>query len=98
MHKHLKQNNELTSILDITTINGPMVYPYLREGNNELRTFLIKNKIFAAKYWPNVAEWVNDEDAFEIHLYNNLIPLPIDQRYNTHDMKVVLDIISGYTV
>lgn len=93
LHSILKKYNELE--IDISELNGPMVYPYLNKGNVKLRNFLIKNKIFVARYWPNVSKWVKDDNANEIYLLNNLIPLPIDQRYSIEEMKSILYVILG---
>lgn len=55
----------------------PMVYPYW-SGDAGLRRRMIANKIFVATYWPNVRE----DCGLETILKSNLLPLPIDQRYN----------------
>lgn len=60
----------------------PMVYPYLT-NDNTLRKRLIDNRIFVATYWTSI----DDNNSYEFLLKNNLIPLPIDQRYDS----VVLD-------
>lgn len=69
----------------------PMVYPYLCDDDT-LRNKLIANKIFVAKYWPNVEKWCG-KDGFETYLMNNLIPLPIDQRYGAEEMKRIINVI-----
>ena len=61
-----------------------MVYPYLTE-DSDLRQKLIDNKIFVAKYWPNVQEWAIDGST-ERKLVSNLLPLPVDQRYGKIDI------------
>lgn len=63
----------------------PMVYPYWT-GDAGLRKRMIANKIFVATYWPNVSEYC----GFETILKSNLLPLPIDQRYNQFDALVRL--------
>lgn len=70
----------------------PMIYPYRSEQGQDLRKTLIANKIFVAKYWPNVDEWAG-EDAAETWMANHILPLPIDQRYNEEDMKRIINII-----
>lgn len=55
----------------------PMVYPYWT-GDAGLRKRLIANKIFVATYWPNIG----NDCGLETLLKSNLLPLPIDQRYN----------------
>jgi len=97
LHDNLKKDNELRDVINGTIINGPMVYPYLKNGNADLRDFLIKNKIFVARYWPNVPKWVDDKNSVESYLYTHLIPLPIDQRYNNDDMKIIIELIQNGT-
>ena len=69
-----------------------MVYPYVVENGLKVRQKLIKEKVFVAKYWPNVDEWLGD-DALETWMANNLLPLPIDQRYGKEDMERIINII-----
>ena len=70
----------------------PMVYPYLVENGIELRKRLIDNKIFIARYWPNVQEWCKENDI-EYIFANNVLPLPCDQRYGEEDMKRIIELI-----
>lgn len=90
LHSALKSLNELTHLIDNGTINGPMVYPFLKKGNNGLRKHLIKNKIFVATYWPNVYE-LTSKNSWEYYLTDNLVPLPIDQRYQISDMNRIIN-------
>lgn len=71
--------NDKLSVDDV-----PMVYPYITE-NKILRSKLIKNKIFVASYWPNII----DSNDFK----NNIIALPIDQRYDIDDMEKIVALI-----
>lgn len=70
----------------------PMVYPLLIENGVEFKKTLIDNKIYVATYWPNSTEWfvVN---SYEHYLINNLLPLPIDQRYDKSDMNEIIEMI-----
>ena len=72
----------------------PMVYPYAVSNGQELRRWLIENKIFVAKYWPNVLPCKGFE--LEVSLANNVMALPIDQRYGEEDMKRIIKIIKRY--
>ena len=89
LHKKLKDLNVLNFDLDNESV--PMVYPFLikRDG---LKQELINNKIFVATYWPMVKEKA-PTDSFERYLYDYLLPLPVDQRYNTIDLKQILNLI-----
>ena len=66
----------------------PMVYPYLVPITG-LRESLIENKIFVARYWPNVLTWSTKDDTSFL-LANQMIPLPIDQRYGEEEMEYII--------
>ena len=68
-----------------------MVYPYWSDDRT-LRDRLIKNKIYVSTYWPNVMQWCT-EDQLEYYLAKDIIPLPIDQRYNNKDLENIISII-----
>lgn len=70
----------------------PMVFPYTSEVGQELRKHLICNRVFVAKYWPNVDIWA-ESDSEECWLANHILPLPIDQRYGINEMQLIIDLI-----
>lgn len=70
----------------------PMVYPYYTENGIDLRAKLIENKIFVARYWPNVFEWCKENDI-EYKLAKNILPLPCDQRYGEEDMERIINFL-----
>lgn len=74
LHECVKNSNLFYVPIEEDAV--PMVYPYMI-GDGDLRKRLIENKVFVATYWPNVDE----SNECEKMLKNNLIPLPIDQRY-----------------
>lgn len=84
LHKY----NRLELLLDAESV--PMVYPYFTSNN--LRSDLIRNKIFVAQYWPNVLDWT-DNTQLEYSLTMKLVPLPIDQRYNKEIINKILAIV-----
>lgn len=72
----------------------PMVYPYAVSNGLELRKRLIENKVFVAKYWPNVLPC--EDFGLEANLANNVMALPIDQRNEERDMERIINIIKRY--
>ena len=70
----------------------PMIYPYLTDDIT-LRQRLIRNRIFVATYWPNLASL--SKNSFEKFLMHNMIPLPIDQRYGEEEMQRIIDLITN---
>ena len=91
-HEALLGTNQLHVVFSDETV--PMVYPYMIKGGG-LRDFLIQNKVFVAKYWPNVEKWTS-YDSMERRWPDLIIPLPIDQRYNDKDIKYIITKINNY--
>lgn len=92
LHKAFGEKNQL----DLPVINSfacPMVYPFLGSDEN-LRSRLIDNKIFVARYWPNVLEWCKEKDI-EYKLAKYILPLPCDQRYGEEEMKIIVGLLKS---
>jgi len=89
LHCALAESNDF--VFDMEAGDVAMVYPYLCEGGADLRRKLIENKIFVAKYWPNVAEWT--KEVTELYMSENLVLLPIDQRLTENDMQRIIEIV-----
>lgn len=70
------------------------MYPFYCDNSDLLRKKLIENKVYVPYLWPNVLS-SNPTDSYEYKYVNNIVPLPIDQRYNINDMKLIVDIIKG---
>ena len=92
LHHELEKTNLIRLQLEEDAV--PMVYPYLTDKEG-LREHLIRNKIFVARYWPNVQKWAHQSD-FEYSLVSQLLPIPCDQRYSENDMKRVVNVIISF--
>lgn len=86
LYSVLSSSNKLN--LSLKEGNVPMIYPFY-VNDSSLRKRLIEEKIFVAKYWPNVFQWCQ-KDSLEYDLAENIIPLPVDQRYNKNEMQIIL--------
>lgn len=93
LHKALEQKNFL-SMPDIDTFICPMVYPIVARINKDLRKELIDNKVFVAKYWPNVHQFCDFELEYE--LATRVLPIPCDQRYGKEEFQIVIEIINSF--
>lgn len=91
LHSFLGASNTIALPLDDDAV--PMVYPYLASAKG-LREKLIYNKIFVARYWPNVLDWTAKEDVEYLIAYQ-MQPLPIDQRYSEKDMQRIVECINN---
>lgn len=92
LRKALEESNRFKWAMDYGTV--PMVYPYYVENGAELRQKLIDNQVFCARYWPNVLEWCSP-GTLEYQLAENLVCLPVDQRYGEEDMKYMIEQIKS---
>lgn len=88
-------SNELREInkFDIIFKNGTYMYPFYCTDGKKIRKQLSEKKIYIPTLWPNVLEFENclPEKEFVV----NILPLPIDQRYSTEDMKYIADSIKS---
>ena len=87
-------NNKLSNINGIKTDEGKnctFMYPLLVENGNIIKQMLNKNKIYIPTLWPELQNISLNE--FEKRLLNDLVLLPIDQRYDFDDMEFILDTI-----
>lgn len=90
LHEVLSGMNALT-LPDMDSFVCPMVYPFKTNTNRNLRKELIDNKVFVAKYWPNVEEQKSFETESDMAM--NVIPIPCDQRYDFKEMKEIIEFI-----
>lgn len=88
LHETLGSTNRL-AIPNVNTFACPLVYPYFT-SDSTLKKKLIENKIFVATYWPNVLEWCKT-DSLEYQLADNIIAIPIDQRYGLEEMNRIIE-------
>ena len=89
LYEALNASNTLSLPLEEDAV--PMVYPYLAPVKG-LREKLIENKVFVARYWPNVQEWTTKDDIEYLFVYQ-MQPLPIDQRYGVKEMNRIIHTI-----
>lgn len=73
----------------------PMVYPFLHDKGIGLRKFFIQNGVYVAQYWPEVLKLVKS-GCIEYELAKNMVPIPIDQRYDEEDMNYILNVFDQY--
>lgn len=70
----------------------PLAYPLMVENGSALRDKLIRNGVFCARYWSNVLEGLQQLDI-EYNFAINVVPIPIDQRYDIEDMKRIINFV-----
>ena len=75
--------------LKLTVPQGAFMYPLYLENGGEIRRKLQAKKIFIPTLWPDVFEHC-DESELEYDYAKNILPIPVDQRYDEEDMKYII--------
>ena len=73
----------------------PLVYPVYVENRNQFRQYLMENKIYCAVHWPLAGTGL-ETDLDAVKIYENIISLPIDQRYESMHMEYLAQVIEAY--
>ena len=90
LHACLGSKNKLS--LDMP--KAPYMYPLWVEDGVYIRKKLAEQKIYIPTLWPNVAD--SEANEAEKEYAQNILPLPIDQRYTPEDMKRMGDAVQLY--
>lgn len=75
--------------LKLTVPQGAFMYPLYLEKGGEIRRKLQAKKIFIPTLWPDVFEHCGESDL-EYDYAKNILPIPVDQRYDEEDMKYII--------
>lgn len=90
LHQKLGNLNKLK----LTIPNGAFMYPLYIENGVGIRSLLQKEKIYIPTLWPTVFKICNEDDI-EYSMAKNILPLPIDQRYDKVEMKILVNAITS---
>ena len=90
LHRQLKEKN----VLNLPpAIEGAYAYPFWFNGDKisgkEIRRKLIAQQIYIPMLWPEVCS-LEQASPLERQMTENILPLPVDQRYNRGDMEEIL--------
>lgn len=86
LYDNLNKLNKLT----VNFSEGPFMYPLYIEKGSEIRKRLQENKIYISILWPDVLKKCG-RNELEHHLAENILPLPVDQRYGQEDMQYMIN-------
>lgn len=88
--------NEFSMFKEIKKEDKPMFVPILVRNRKELKKFLIDNGVYCPVHWPvSSLHKLNDDERF---VYDHELSLVCDQRYNTVDMKYIIQKIKEFGV
>ena len=92
LHARLGKFNRF--IIDVDENSVPLCYPFWSEHAG-LHAELIAARIFVPTYWREIITSSQAIPEFERSFAQGMVPLPCDQRYAPHDLKVVVDLIEN---
>ena len=84
LHDKLRKLNQISVHL------SSFMYPLMIENGNAIRKILQKKKIYIPTLWPSVFDMVN-RDSVEYKMVENILPLPVDQRYSIEEMDIIIE-------
>lgn len=85
LHDNLKHINKLKLIVP----KGAFMYPLYIDNGDTVRKKLQSIKIYVPTLWPDVFNLCK-ENELEYDMAQNILPLPVDQRYGIEDMEYIV--------
>lgn len=90
LHEKLRSMNKLTLMIP----DGAFMYPLYVSNGDRIRKELQREKIYIPTLWPSVFK-ICEEKELEYDMAKNLLPLPVDQRYNELQMADIVKILQA---
>lgn len=75
--------------LNLTVPTGAFMYPLYMENGARIRKKLQTEKIYIPTLWPDVFR-ICTEKELEYDMAENILPLPVDQRYGVEEMNYII--------
>ena len=80
--------------LNLSNIELTYMFPLFVSDGKELREYLKANNIYSLKLWPNID--CNGANTNEILAADNMVLIPIDQRYSFDEMEYIIKTVNNY--
>ena len=97
LYNHISDNEKLELVCkdfsNVTT--APLYFTLYVKERAKLQKLLSLNKIYAPVLWPVEDKRVLANEDIK-YIYNHLLAIPCDQRYNLYDMQRVVEVINNY--
>ncbi len=92
LHQLLGPLNKLP--IDPAVAVAPMVYPFMTDNAQKLRARLQKERIYTARYWPELLGPLGPGDGGNRFL-EAVVYLPVDQRFGPKEMDKIVEVVIG---
>lgn len=99
LFKNIDESNNIEFVIkNISLIcSAPLYFPLYVRNRDLLQRELAYNHIYAPILWPIAMESVLINDRIE-EIYNHILVIPIDQRYDLEDMDRVVNVINRWNI
>lgn len=100
LYDNLIENNKIQIIYNKKLIedNSVLGLPVLIENRDEIRKKLRKFNIYCPVHWDILNEGWSGEYINSRYISRKILTIPIDQRYETNDMKRLVDVIQNFLI
>lgn len=97
LFNNIKETDKVTKVChnmtDVTT--APLYFTIYVHDRPSLQCLLAQDSIYAPVIWPVEDERVLIDDEIR-YIYDHVLAIPCDQRYNENDMRRAVEIINNY--
>lgn len=97
LFNNIQESEKITkvcgSITEVTT--APLYFTIYVQDRPALQQFLAQESIYAPVIWPVEDERVLIDDEVR-YIYEHILAIPCDQRYDEGDMRRIVEIINNY--
>lgn len=83
-------------VITYTDNAAPLYLPIYAEKRDELKKMLVENDVYTPILWPIGKENEEILSKDEKYIYDHMLAIPIDQRYNTEDMGKIINIMREF--
>ena len=96
LHQIVKELSQVEEIILCKNDTVPLYYPVYTNDREGLQAFLRERDIFAPVLWtvPELVQPCINEDV--AYIYEHLLAIPCDHRYNETDMKRIGMVLQEY--
>lgn len=100
LFQHIKSKTKFTPVFakenSFEAVDSPLYFPIYAKNREELQNFLVNRGIYAPVLWPVGKENENHLSETDQEIYDQILALPIDQRYGLAEMQYIAQALTEY--
>lgn len=93
--KYGLSNTHISQLCAFRTDDCPFVFPIRVPDRDDFRRYLAEHQIYCAVHWP-FDGFACEQRPLAVALSNDMISLPIDQRYGEEEISYLASVINAY--